>query len=65
MNIQNNIKSPCMQCTARVLMCHDSCENYTSYKQTCASISEERNNFNSLRGIAVDSSIRQRKHKSH
>lgn len=65
MNIQNNIKSPCMGCNARFSICHDSCEKYETYKEICASIREERDNFNKSRGIEVDSSIRQRKHKSH
>lgn len=65
MNIQNNIKSPCMGCTTRFLMCHDHCESYTTYQEACSSIREGRRNFNNTRGIAVESAFRQQKYRSH
>lgn len=65
MNIQNNIKSPCMGCIIRFPMCHDCCESYETYKQTCASIRQERTNYNNSKGITVESAIRNSKNKCH
>lgn len=65
MNIQNNIKSPCMGCNVHSITCHDNCESYTSYKETCASIRQGRNDFNKARGIAVESANRQKKCRVH
>lgn len=65
MNIQNNIKSPCMGCIIRFPMCHDCCENYETYKQTCVSIREGRNELSKTIGIAVESANRQKKCRSY
>lgn len=58
-----NINSPCQTCTGRIIMCHDSCDKYKQYKATQEDVKTKRTNYMAERSVAVESVLRQSKHK--
>lgn len=64
MKENKSLNSPCLNCTERVLMCHNTCEKYKQFKQNKEDIRTARAEFLSERSIVVESANRQRKARS-